>query len=101
MVPSLILQPFVENAIKHGLSHSLTPVRLEIGARRDGGRLKLWVADDGTGSVSPCPSGLGCSLTNAGRRLHLLYGPEASLSYGPCVEGGWRVDVELPFEVAA
>lgn len=101
MVPSLILQPFVENAIKHGLAHSLAPVTLEVGARRDGERLRLWVADDGSGPALSCPSGLGRSLMNAGRRLQLLYGPEASLNYGPDVKGGWRVDVELPFEVAA
>jgi len=101
MVPSLILQPFVENAIKHGLAHSLPPITLEVGARRDGNRLKLWVTDDGSGPNAPCPSGLGCSLINTERRLHLLYGPEASLNYGPNIEGGWRVDVELPFEVAA
>ncbi|MEG2312299.1 histidine kinase [Brevundimonas sp.] len=101
MVPSLILQPFVENAIKHGLAHSVVPVTLEVGARRDGERLKLWVSDDGSRTATTCTSGLGRSLANAGRRLHLLYGPEASLRYGPGVEGGWRVDVELPFEVAA
>ncbi|MFS0710161.1 sensor histidine kinase [Brevundimonas phoenicis] len=101
MVPSLILQPFVENAVKHGLAQSLSPVMLEVGARRDGERLKLWVADDGPGPAAACTSGLGRSLANAGRRLHLLYGPDASLRYGPGAEGGWRVDVELPFEVAA
>ena len=101
MTPSLILQPFVENAVKHGLARSISPVTLEIGARRDGGRLKLWVVDDGPGAAPACSSGLGQSLTNTERRLKLMYGPEASLRYGPGQSGGWRVDIDLPFEVAA
>lgn len=101
MTPSLILQPFVENAVKHGLARSTSPVTLEIGARRDGARLRLWVADDGPGAAPACSSGLGQSLTNTERRLNLMYGPEASLRYGPMQSGGWRVDIDLPFEVAA
>ncbi|KAK0359976.1 hypothetical protein LTR94_029147, partial [Friedmanniomyces endolithicus] len=100
MTPSLILQPFVENAVKHGLARSTSPVTLEIGARRDGARLRLWVADDGPGAAPACSSGLGQSLTNTERRLNLMYGPEASLRYGPMQSGGWRVDIDLPFEVA-
>ena len=101
MVPSLILQPFVENAVKHGLAQSLEPVTLEVGACRDGARLRLWVSDDGPGAAGGCDSGLGRSLVNAEQRLKLLYGASASLRYGAAPEGGWRVDVELPFEVAA
>ncbi|WP_172448526.1 sensor histidine kinase [Caulobacter mirabilis] len=101
MVPSLILQPFVENAVKHGLSRSLDLMTVEIGARREGSRLWLWVSDDGPGGGVAGVRGLGRSLENAEQRLALLYGPEAALRYGPTPSGGWRVDVELPFEVAA
>ena len=101
MVPSLILQPFVENAVKHGLGPSHDIVTLEVGARRQADRLMLWVVDDGHGDGGPNFSGLGRSLENAAKRLHLLYGPDASLRYGPADGRGWRVDIELPFEVAA
>jgi two-component sensor histidine kinase len=101
MVPGLILQPFVENAVKHGVTTSAIPVTLEIGARRLGDRLHLWVYDDGPAASPPGQEGFGRSLENARRRLALIYGPAASLTYGPGADGGWRVDVELPFEVAA
>lgn len=101
MTPSLILQPFVENAVKHGLAQSVAPVTLEVGARREGHRLKLWVSDDGPGAGAAGSTGLGRSLENAERRLNLLYGSGASLRYGPAQTGGWRVDIELPFEVVA
>ena len=101
MVPGLILQPFVENAVKHGLARSIEPVTLEVGARRLGDRLHLWVCDDSSAASSPGQEGLGRSLENAGRRLALIYGPAASLVYGPDPDGGWRVDLELPFEVVA
>ena len=99
MVPSLVLQPFVENAIKHGLSRSVDMMTLEIGARRDEERLKLWIADDASGVGPASLGGLGRSLEHAERRLNLLYGPGAALTYGPQAAGGWRVDIELPFEV--
>jgi two-component system, LytTR family, sensor kinase len=99
MVPSLVLQPFVENAIKHGLARSVDMMTLEIGARRDEERLKLWVADDARGVGPASLVGLGRSLEHAERRLNLLYGPDAALKYGPQAAGGWRVDIELPFEV--
>lgn len=101
MVPGLILQPFVENAVKHGLTPSIEPVTLEVGARRLGDRLHLWVCDDSLATPGASQEGFGRSLENAGRRLALIYGPAASLIYGPGPDGGWRVDVELPFEVAA
>lgn len=101
MVPSLVLQPFVENAVKHGLARSVNPVTIEIGARREGSRLKLWIIDDAVGSDGAGETGLGLSLVNAARRVELLYGPDAVLRHGPQAQGGWRVELELPYEVAA
>jgi signal transduction histidine kinase len=99
MAPSLILQPFVENAVKHGLAQSIAPVTVEIGARRDGDQLRLWVSDDGAGAA--CTGGVGRSLANVEQRLKLLYGPQASLSYGLDPAGGWRAEIQIPFEIAA
>ncbi|WP_164981374.1 sensor histidine kinase [Silvibacterium dinghuense] len=78
-VPSLALQPLVENAIKHGISVDSTAGRLEIAAKLHNGRVRLCVRDDGPG---PAPGSLlrfGVGLTNVRSRLKQLYGDEASL----------------------
>lgn len=78
-VPSLALQPLVENAIKHGFSVDSTASRLEIAAKLHNGRVRLCVRDDGPG---PAPAPLlrfGVGLTNVQSRLKQLYGDKASL----------------------
>jgi LytS/YehU family sensor histidine kinase len=77
-VPSLALQPLVENAIKHGISVDSAAGRLEIAAQRNNGRVWLRVRDDGPG---PAPGSLrfGVGLTNVQSRLKQLYGDESSL----------------------
>jgi two-component system, LytTR family, sensor kinase len=78
-VPSLALQPLVENAIKHGISVDSTASRLEIAAKLHDGRVWLCVRDDGPG---PAPASLlrfGVGLTNVQSRLKQLYGDESSL----------------------
>jgi two-component system, LytTR family, sensor kinase len=78
-VPSLALQPLVENAIKHGISVDSTAGRLNIAAKLDNGKVRLCVRDDGPG---PAPASLlrfGVGLTNVQSRLKQLYGDGASL----------------------
>ncbi len=78
-VPSLALQPLVENAIKHGFSVDSAAGRLEIAAQRQNGRVWLRVRDDGPG---PAPASLlrfGVGLSNVQSRLKQLYGDQASL----------------------
>ena len=80
-VPSLALQPLVENAIKHGISVDSAAGRLEIAAQRHNGRVRLCVRDDGPGPA-PAPGSrlrLGVGLTNVQSRLKQLYGDESSL----------------------
>ena len=80
-VPSLVLQPLVENAIKHGISVDSAAGRLEIAAQRHNGRVRLCVRDDGPGPA-PAPGSrlrLGVGLTNVQSRLKQLYGDESSL----------------------
>jgi two-component system, LytTR family, sensor kinase len=78
-VPSLALQPLVENAIKHGISVDSAAGRLEIAAQRQNGRVCLCVRDDGPGPASGSRLRFGVGLTNVQSRLKQLYGDESSL----------------------
>ena len=98
LIPTLILQPLVENAIKHGLGRSISGANIEIGARREGDRLHLWVEDDAIASGADRTAGFGIGLENIRSRLQTLYGDDAALVSHP-VEPGWRSEVVLPFEV--
>jgi signal transduction histidine kinase len=93
LVPSLVLQPLVENAVKHGLPGQKG--RLEVSARRDGGRVILAVRDDGPGPPASWTAGVGLSNTEA--RLRQMYGPDARLSLARGAEGGAVAEVVLPF----
>ncbi len=82
-IPALIIQPLVENAIKHGVARSCKPVVITITALRDADRLKLVVANDGrmhTGGDKA--DGTGTGLANIRERLVALYGPAAALFAG-------------------
>lgn len=95
-VPTLILQPLVENALKHGLEGQPKPGSLKIGAQRLGDRLRLWVQDDGPGLHSDRVRN-GVGLSNIRERLVSLYGAAGSLQLtdrGP--EGGLQAVIELP-----
>jgi len=104
-VPSLVLQPLVENALRHGIAHRTARGIIEIGARRDGDTLMLWIADNGPGvSVRAATSTNGSSvggvgLMNTRERLARLYPGRASLQLQPTSDGGMRADVRLPFRV--
>jgi two-component system, LytTR family, sensor kinase len=78
-VPSLALQPLVENAIKHGISVDSAAGRLEIAAQRHNGRVWLCVRDDGPGPALGSRLRFGVGLTNVQSRLKQLYGDESSL----------------------
>jgi LytS/YehU family sensor histidine kinase len=78
-VPSLALQPLVENAIKHGISVDSAAGRLEIAAQRHNGRVWLCVRDDGPGPAPGSRVRFGVGLTNVQSRLKQLYGDESSL----------------------
>lgn len=93
-VPSLIVLPLVENAIRHGLSPKVGPGRLTIGARSDGSRLLLTVEDDGLGAPLPLRPGLG--VGNTRERLDALYGQGAALTTETAPNAGFRARIELP-----
>ena len=78
LVPNLILQPLVENAIKHGLANKAGPGHIDVSARRDGDKLLLEVRDDGVGlsedALTAMQKGIGVSTTRA--RLERLFGAD-------------------------
>ena len=99
----MLLQPLVENAIRHGVARSPGGGRLTIAARRQDTRLALAVCDDGPGPSLPHArgeSGSGVGLENTRQRLTHLYGTESRLEL--VRDGDWtRLVVELPFHVLA
>ena len=98
-VPHLILQPLVENAIKHGIGPNVSSGIVAIGAARSNGELQLTVRDNGCGLSSERSRGLesGVGLTNTRARLSQLYGARARLDVGSVPDGGTEVTVALPF----
>jgi signal transduction histidine kinase len=109
-VPSLLLQPLVENAIKHGLEPRRGPGELEVRAMRDGETLVLRVEDgvardgraddDGQeGDPEPGPSGTGFGLTQVRERLRRLHGDAASLRLEAGRRQGTRAEIRLPLVV--
>jgi hypothetical protein len=80
-VPTLLLQPLVENSIQHGLEPKVEGGRITVSARRDGGVLALRVEDSGVGSADASPKGSGFGLTQVRERLATLYGSAAALDF--------------------
>ncbi len=100
-VPPLLLQPLVENAIRHGIAPRSVPGRIEISAERVGSELRLTVRDDGIGlrSESPWNEGSGIGLGSTRTRLARLYRDRHTFRIEPAPGGGVIVTVTLPFTV--
>lgn len=102
MVPSLILQPLVENAVKYTLSGSEAGGRIELVARCDGDMLDLHVRDDGPGVAATCAGrGAGVGLANTRERLRVLYGERQQLDISAREPRGTDVHLRLPLSTAA
>lgn len=110
LVPTLLLQPLVENAVKHGFEGQDETGHLKIRAHRDDDSLVLEVSDDGhgladnesirgeNGETSELRTGDGSiGLENIAERLEHLYGDAASLDFEKSEDGGLRVVVRIPF----
>ena len=98
-VPPLILQPLVENAIKHAVARTTEPVALTIAAREEDARLVLTIENDrGPGAAGPGEHGTGVGLANVCERLAARFGREADCESGPRPGGGWRVTLAMPIE---
>jgi two-component sensor histidine kinase len=98
LVPGLILQPLIENAVKYGVARTRRPVAVEISARSHNGQLSVTVRDDGVPDLDEAPKTLGVGLTNVRRRLEVLYGDAGVLTAGPRAGGGFAATIELPLE---
>jgi LytS/YehU family sensor histidine kinase len=95
LVPALLLQPLVENAVKHGVARSEGPTSIRIRARADGPVLEIVVENDAQ-PVKAAAGGEKVGLRNVSERLRSLFGDEASLTAGETDEGGWRNVVRIP-----
>ncbi len=95
MVPNLILQPIVENAVKHGVARQTYPGHIIISARREGERLIMRVEDNGSGlKVKSNGSGIGLSNTRA--RLEQFYGGDFTFQIANSAERGASVTLDVP-----
>jgi two-component system, LytTR family, sensor kinase len=99
-VPNMILQPLVENAIKHGISPKADGGRIDIEAMRSNGHLVLSVADDGVGVPADGLTSLrdGVGLSNTRRRLKHLYGEDHRFELAAPDDHGLRVNLEIPYK---
>ena len=98
-VPFFILQPLVENALHHGISSHAGPGSIEIAAHRIADRLIVSVVDDGPGIVVP-DAGRGIGLANTKARLQEMYDGGQVVELGRRPEGGFRVQLTIPFRVS-
>ncbi len=101
LVPSLILQPLIENAIKHGVGAGPGKVEIALHAYRDGNRLHLWVENDTPPSDMQGERlpGLGVGLRNVEERLYTRFGEEGQFAAGPVAPGRYRVTLGLPWRL--
>jgi two-component system sensor histidine kinase LytS len=95
-LPALVLQPLVENAVKHGLLPTERGGTVLITAGLRGGVLEVSVGDDGMGMGHAAPKGIGLALTNTDRRLRALYGPQNGLDIESQPGCGTKVTVRVP-----
>jgi two-component system LytT family sensor kinase len=101
-VPHMLLQPLVENAMKHGLEAYSKAGRVIISAKRENDQLILSVRDDGPGHRHPSPRrGAGLGITNVKSRLEQLYGSNHSFMLADAPGGGTEVVIRLPFVLIA
>ena len=102
LVPSLLLQPLLENAVKHGIERRTGPVELVVRARTCADGLLVEVADDGPGlgaaGEAGASPGFGIGLANTRERLAAQYGGAASLRLLPNEDGGVTARIVLPLE---
>ncbi|QNK03770.1 histidine kinase [Dyella telluris] len=100
LVPNMILQPLVENALRHGLLDKTERGTLHIETRREGDALLLRVDDDGIG-LPPGGAREGIGLGNTRTRLDMLFGDAATVELQRRANGGTRVELRFPFRECA
>ena len=101
LVPNLMLQPLVENAMRHGIAPRAAPGHVIVTAARRGSRLELSVVDDGVGERASRDHRDGVGLGNTRARLLSLYGSEHRFEAGGGAAGGFTVHIEIPYRTDA
>jgi sensor histidine kinase YesM len=100
LVPTLLLQPLVENALRHGILARADGGSVTISAGASAGVLRLRVEDDGLGLRRAGSSSTGLGLSNTATRLGELYGHQSSFTVGHGSHGGVAVDIGIPLQLA-
>lgn len=96
--PAMMLQPLVENAIKHGIEPKADGGSVRVSARIGAGRLRVTVADSGLGFAAAATAGTGIGLNNLRERLISVYGVRAALDIAPNAPTGTQATIEIPHE---
>jgi hypothetical protein len=100
-VPTLLLQPIVENSIQHGLEPKVGGGRIDVRARREGDALAIEVSDTGVGIAHSQPQpGKGFGMSQVRERLATLYGADAAMDFSAGPAGGARTRLRLPLRAA-
>ena len=100
-VPSMSLQPLVENAVRHGIGQSISAGRIAVCAARTDGALEVTISDDGPGLPATAQNrGHGIGLANTRARLRALYGAEGVLSVENGPQGGAIATLRVPYREA-
>jgi LytS/YehU family sensor histidine kinase len=103
-LPSLLLQPLVENAIKYAVTPQEEGADIEIVAKRDIDRVRITVSDTGPGAEDhwvKAQQSTGVGLANIRDRLAQAYGPDHRFETESNIKGGFRVTIEIPYQVEA
>jgi two-component system, LytTR family, sensor kinase len=100
-VPSLLLQPLVENAVRHGRASADGRDRIRISARSDPAWLLVTVENAASEDSRPAANASGIGLSVTQDRLRLLYGDDYRFSAGRVAQGGYRVEIRIPVRAAA
>ena len=104
LVPSLLLQPLVENSIRHGIGQRATGGRIQVRVKAAQQMLKIDVIDNGVGTAGrrsrEKPRGTGLGLANTATRLNHLYGEKHTFETGSGTTGGFAVHLTLPLRLS-
>lgn len=100
LVPCFLLQPLVENAVRHGIGHRERDGIIQTSIARIGDHLQMSVRDNGPGSNGKSASGHGIGLKNTRERLSHFYRDRYDLTISEPASGGWEVSITIPYEKA-
>jgi LytS/YehU family sensor histidine kinase len=101
LVPGFVLQPLVENALRHGIAKVSDDGTIAVSARREGAKLVLTVSDSGPGIPPTGTQGKGVGLPNTRERLETMFGSDASLTIAPRSGRGVVASIRIPYREPA